>query len=91
MNEIIRVDIRSASEVRHNPTMLRQLMLTLARNTATETKMTKLAAEMRSGDPPSRNTVATYLDTLRRIFIVEDQPFSVTNTCSEALTQGGLQ
>lgn len=74
VNEIIRVDIRSAIEVRHNPTMLRQLMLTLARNTAMETKITKLATEMRSGDPPSRNTVATYLNTLRRIFIVEDQP-----------------
>lgn len=74
VHELIRVDIRTAGGVRHDPGMLQQLMLTLARNTATETKITKLATEMRTGDPPSRSTVAAYLETLRRIFIVEDQP-----------------
>ena len=74
VQELVRVDIRTASGVRHDPGTLQQLMLRLARNVATEAKMTKLATEMRIGDPPSRSTVAAYLDTLRRIFIVEDQP-----------------
>ena len=74
VNELTRVDIHSASEVRHDPNMLQRLMLALARNTATEAKMTKLASEMRTGNPPSRNTVAAYIDALRRIFIVEEQP-----------------
>lgn len=84
VNELMRVDIRDANGVRHEPAMLQRLMLSLARNIATETKITKLASEMRSGDPPSRSTVATYLEALRRIFIVEDQPAWSVNLRSKA-------
>lgn len=84
VNELMRVDIRDASGVRHEPAMVQRLMLTLAHNIATESKMTKLASEMRSGDPPSRSTVAAYLEALRRIFIVEDQPAWSVNLRSKA-------
>ena len=73
-NEIIRVDIPTASGVRHDPTMVQRLMLSISHNVATEAKMTKLASDMSIGHPPGRNTVAAYLDALRRIYVVEDQP-----------------
>ena len=73
-NEIIRVDIPTAGGVRHDPTMVQRLLVSLAHNVATEAKMTKLASDMDVGHPPARNTVAAYLDALRRIYVVEDQP-----------------
>ena len=73
-NEIIRVDIPTASGVRHDPTMVQRLMLSISHNVATEAKMTKLGSDMDIGHPPGRNTIAAYLDALRRIYVVEDQP-----------------
>ena len=74
VSEVIRVDIPTASGVRHDPGMVQRLMLSISYNVATEAKMTKLASDMSIDSPPSRNTVAAYLDALRRIFVVEDQP-----------------
>ena len=51
LSEIIRVDIPTASGVRHDPTMVRRLMQSLSLNVATEAKMTKLASDMDIGHP----------------------------------------
>ena len=74
VGEVVRVDIPSASGVRHDPDMVRRLMLALSHSVSTEAKMTKLASDMSIGHPPGRNTISAYLEALRRIFIVEDQP-----------------
>ena len=84
LSEIIRVDIPTASGVRHDPTMVRRLMQSLSLNVATEAKMTKLASDMDIGHPPGRNTVAAYLDALRRIYVAEDQPAWSVNLRSKA-------
>lgn len=83
-NEIARVDIPSGNGVRHDPTMVQRLMASIALNVATEAKMTKLADDMDLGHPPARNTVAAYLDALRRIFVVEDQPAWAVSLRSKA-------
>lgn len=78
LDEITRTDIPQAGDVRHNPAAVRRMLRSLARNVATEAKETKLAADM-DGEAPGRFTVGTYLDAIRRIFVVEDQPaWSVT-------------
>ncbi len=74
VGEAVRLDIPSGNGVRHDPDMVRRLLLALSHSVSTEAKMTKLASDMSFGSPPGRNTVAAYLDALRRIFIVEDQP-----------------
>ena len=74
VSEVCRVDVAAANDVRHNPVVVRRLLRSIARNTATEAKVSKLAADVDPQRPPSRNTVANYLDALRRIFVVEDQP-----------------
>lgn len=73
-NEVVRVDIPVAGGVRHDPTMMQRLMGSLAINVANEAKMAKLASDMDTDHPPTRNTVAACLDALRRIHMVEDQP-----------------
>ncbi|MDE0700698.1 MAG: DUF4143 domain-containing protein [Acidimicrobiaceae bacterium] len=85
VNEIIRADIPAASGVRHDPTMLRRLMRSLSLNVATEAKMTKLASDMDTGHPSGRNTVAAYLDALRRVFVIEDQSAWSVNLRSKAI------
>ncbi len=82
-NEIARVDIPT-NGVRHSPTMVQRLMASISLNVATEAKMTKLAADMDIGHPPARNTVAAYLDALRRIYVVEDQPAWAVSLRSKA-------
>ncbi len=74
VSEAVRVDISVGSGVNHNPDMVRRLMLALAHSVSSEAKMTKLASYMGVASPPGRNTITAYLDALRRIFIVEDQP-----------------
>ncbi len=74
VEEVVRADIAAANGVRHNPVFVRRLLRSVARNVATEAKVTKLAAEAGTDGAASRNTVAACLDAMRRIFVVEDQP-----------------
>ncbi len=74
VNEVIRLDVPAANGVRFNPGAVQRLMLSIAHSISTEAKMTKLASDLSADRMPSRNTVAAYLEALRRIFVVEDQP-----------------
>ena len=74
LNEVIRMDIPSASGTRHRPVAVRRLVRSLARRVATETKLTTLASDAGGDAPLSRSTVNAYLDALERVFVVENQP-----------------
>lgn len=74
VNEVIRLDVTAANGVSSAPGAVQRLMLSVAHSVATEAKMAKLASDMNTDTMPSRNTVAAYLEALRRIFVVEDQP-----------------
>ncbi len=74
LNEIVRLDLRSASGVQHRPGAVRRLLRSIARHVATEVRMTTLAAGAGGDTPLARTTVSAYLDALERVFIVEDQP-----------------
>ncbi len=74
MREIARVDIPLVSGIMHNPVTVRRLLRSLARNVATEAKVTKLAWDAGGDQPLHRHTVNAYLEALERIFVVEDQP-----------------
>lgn len=69
-----RVDLgRVVGELRH-PNKVGQLLRSLARNVATEVSVSVLAADTGGADGPlARNTVASYLDALKRLMIIEDQ------------------
>ena len=74
LSEIVRLDIPSASGVRHRPGAVRRLLRSLARHVATEAKMTTLASDAGGDSLLGRSTVGAYLEALERIFVVEDQP-----------------
>ena len=74
VSEVVRLDIPSASGVRHRPAAVRRLMRSLARHVATEAKATTLVSDMGGKSVASRSSVNAYLDALERVFLVENQP-----------------
>ena len=63
--------------------MLR-LLASLSRNIATEAAATTLSQDIAGDDAPSRAAVAEYLETLRRVYVVEDLPPWATHLKSRA-------
>lgn len=70
------VDMSRVSEVKRDPAKVRNLLRSLARNTATTIETTSLETDIFEKDSVSvsRPTILDYLDTLERLMIVENQP-----------------
>lgn len=74
IEEICRTDIASLEGPRHDPVRMRQLLVSLARNVATEATLETLrAAVAEVGETICAETVAAYLRSLQRLFVVEEQ------------------
>jgi predicted AAA+ superfamily ATPase len=72
---VINADVSRVDGVEKNPTRVRALMRSLARNITTTANMATLCADIAGGgESISDKTVAVYLNALRRIFVVEDLP-----------------
>ena len=75
VDEVRRTDIERASGVHHDPNRVLRLMQSLARNVATDVNVATLARDVSDADRAVQDrTVATYLDALERLFVVENQP-----------------
>ncbi len=76
LDEIRRTDIEQVDGVSRDPDKVMRLLQSLARNIATEARLSTLIADTagRDKEPISENTVASYLSALERLMIVEDQP-----------------
>jgi predicted AAA+ superfamily ATPase len=75
LDEIRRVDINRVGTARRDPERVAVLLRSLARNVATYASVSTLAADTDgSDDPLKRDTVADYLDALRRLKVLDDQP-----------------
>ncbi len=74
INEAARVEVAEAVGVRHQPEALLRLMRSVARNVATEARLTGLAADAGGDSALASATVRSYLAALERIFVVERQP-----------------
>jgi len=70
------VDMSRVSSTRRDPAKVRNLLRSLARNTATMVDVTTLEADIREKENAdiSRPTIYDYLDTLDRLMITENQP-----------------
>jgi len=75
------VDMSRVSHVRRDPTKVRALLHSLARNTATTVEVTTLEADIGSF---SRPTIHEYLDALNRLMVLEEQPAWNTHIRSSA-------
>ncbi len=74
VQEAVRTDIEDAVGVRHNPDALEGLLRLIARSIASPVSAAKLARDMNPASPPAAQTLASYLDALQRIFVLEDLP-----------------
>lgn len=73
---VVHSDINRADGVQKNPERVRRLMRSYARNQGSQTPNTVIAQDIASNDEASMDaeTVASYLNALRKIFVVEDMP-----------------
>ena len=74
LDDVARTDLTAAG-FRVDPVRMRALMRAIARNVATETPATKLAAEAELDDASvSPQSARKYLDALTRVHVLEEQP-----------------
>lgn len=73
---VVNTDINRADNVQKNPERVHRLMRSYARNQGGQAPNTLLAQDViANGDIPiNAETVATYLNALRKIFVIEDMP-----------------
>ena len=73
--EIVRTDVQNMLGVRHDPQQLMRVLQSLARNIGTEASQATLAGDLEtSKDSLQNRTIASYLATLTRLFVLEDLP-----------------
>jgi uncharacterized protein len=73
---VVEADISNVDGVNRNPQRVKLLMRSLARYTASDTKVVKIREDMVSNDLDTLNedTVYAYINALKRIFVVENLP-----------------
>ena len=83
---VVHSDINSVDTVQKNPERVRRLMRSYARNQGGQVPNTVLAQDIFVNDEASMNeeTVASYVNALRKIFVVEDLPAWNPNLRSKA-------
>jgi predicted AAA+ superfamily ATPase len=72
---LINTDVSRVDDVEKNPARVRALLRSLARNVSTMASITTIQGDMAADeDALSGKTISSYLNALRRIFVVEDLP-----------------
>lgn len=75
LDEIRRVDIDTVAGKRRDPVKVERLLRSIGRNVATQASVATLARDAGGADGPLKHETADeYLDALRRLMVVEDQP-----------------
>jgi len=71
---IIEEDISRVDGVKKNTSLVRRLMRALARNQGTQVTLESLVNDISANETVenSRNTIASYLNALKKIFVIED-------------------
>ena len=73
---VVHSDINRADNVQKNPERVRRLMRSYARNQGGQVPNTVLAQDIAANDetPISEETVGSYVNALKKIFVIEDMP-----------------
>ena len=75
VDEVVHEDVHRVDGVERNPDRVRNLLKSLARNISTLTTSETILQDLKTNDPPfSEKTLSSYLNALRKIFLVEDVP-----------------
>lgn len=83
---IVKTDIQRIDGVRRSEQRTKQLLRSYARHIGTPATYTTICADIKANDSQSINddTVADYVDALRRLFVIEDMPSWNPNIRSKA-------
>ena len=85
LDAVAESDITEASGVRRSPELARSIMRSYARYIASQGKVTQMIADLECADAgPSSETVRSYLEDLRRLFVIEELPSWNPNLRSKA-------
>ena len=72
---LVEADIRNLDGIERNPHRVRQVLRSLARNISTLTTANTLLEDVRANDITiNERTLESYLNAMRRLFVVEDVP-----------------
>jgi predicted AAA+ superfamily ATPase len=75
VDSIINTDMSKMEGVRRSPTIVRELMRSISRNISSAANMSTIKKDMAGYDVNiSEKTISSYINALRRIFIIEDVP-----------------
>ena len=89
VDSIINRDISISDNVQRSPATVRELMRSLSRNTSTVANMSTIRRDMAGDDDMiSDKTVSSYINALRRTFVVEDVPAWNPSLRSKAAVRG---
>jgi len=74
LEKIINYDFSKIDGIKRNPSIMKRVLRSLARNNATEARIATLANDVHDADRPlSTNAATDYLDALKKIFVIEEQ------------------
>lgn len=71
---IVNHDVSRVDGVEKNPLRVRNIMHSLARNVSTMAKMSTIKNDITGNDNVSERTISSYMNALRRLFVIEDLP-----------------
>ena len=75
VDAVVEMDMSRVDGVAKNPARVRALLRSLARHTSTPASLATIRSDLEVNDAVlSEPTISSYLDALRRIFVVEDLP-----------------
>jgi len=75
VDEVVHEDVHRVDGIERNPDRVKNLLKSLARNISTLTTADTILQDLRTNDPTfSEKTLSSYLNALRKIFLVEDVP-----------------
>ncbi|MDD3945107.1 MAG: AAA family ATPase, partial [Bacteroidales bacterium] len=75
VDAVINMDVQRVDNVERNPARVRQFLRSYARNISTMAPLTTVLADVKSNDTGfSDTTLYSYVNALRRIFLIEDIP-----------------
>lgn len=76
IDAVVHSDINRVDNIQKNPEKIKRLMRSYARNQGSQVPNTQIALDISSNDdsPINEETVASYINALKKIFVIEDMP-----------------
>lgn len=86
LDGVLHSDISRVDDVQRDPNFMRRLMRSLARHQGGQVPISTIYADIQANAQPSmsEDTIASYVDVLKRIFVEEDMPAWNPNLRSKA-------